>query len=219
MDIKRRCEEYEGLRPQSQSVVIQYVMDYTGRYEASGDSTWTCRRKTLPCRGLLRSTRAHRRRAKVRIGPPRRLRTPSAAMRRAPVVTGSALPRGAPFARRRRGESLRGLPAGRPASPAPRCVSGRLAGLRTPRGSGPRPEGSPARSGASSSRIPASGSPGPDASAQPLITARARSISREVRATATTSTDRPSLWSACQSPRCAAPQERSAVEVSWPGST
>ena len=55
-------------------------------------------------------------------------------------------------------------------------------------------------------------------SAQPLITA-ARSISREVRATATTSTDRP--WSsASQSPRCAAPQERSAVDtVSWPGST
>ena len=67
--------------------------------------------------------------------------------------------------------------------------------------------------------IPASGSPGSDASAQPLITARARSISREVRATATTSTDRPSLWSACQSPRCAPPHERSAVEVSWPGST
>ena len=34
------------------------------------------RRKALPCRGLHRSTGAHRRRAKVRIGPPRRLRTP-----------------------------------------------------------------------------------------------------------------------------------------------
>ena len=51
------------------------------------------------------------------------------------------------------------------------------------------------------------------------VSAGPESVSREVRTTATTSTDRPRSLSACQRPRCASPHERSAVEVSCPGST
>ena len=63
------------------------------------------------------------------------------------LLIGSVPPRAEPSAKCRCVASAPALPAGGPASPAPRCVSGRLAGLRTPRGSGPRPEVSPARSG------------------------------------------------------------------------
>ena len=63
---------------------------------------------------------------------------------------------------------------------------------------------------------------GPDAVdvlVQPSSIVRARCSSLTVRTTATTSMDRPRSLSACQRPRCASPQERSAVAVSCPGST
>ena len=67
-------------------------------------------------------------------------------MRRGPPI-GSKPRRGAWPARRGHGVLPRASPAGGPRSRAPRCASGRLTGRRTPRGSGPRPEGSPVRSG------------------------------------------------------------------------
>ena len=80
---------------------------------------------------------------------PRVVCTLQCGMRRAPVVTGSA-PR---EAHRLPGDAVVNRPAaceaGGPASSARRCVSGRPAGRRTPRGSGSRLEGWPARSGRS----------------------------------------------------------------------
>ena len=53
-----------------------------------------------------------------------------------------------------------------------------------------------------SSKTSGPGSAGLERLAQPRMTLRARSLSRGVRAATTTSTDRPLLPSACQSPRC-----------------
>ena len=130
----------------------------------------------------------------------------SAAVSRAPLI-GSEPRRGARSAMCCRGGLRRGRPAVGPVSPAPRCASWRPGDRRTSPGSGPRPREWPPRSGRAPCEPGGSSSAGPEGSAQWRMTRRARSSSLEGRPTATTSTDRPRLPSACQSPRCAAPQE------------
>ena len=66
--------------------------------------------------------------------------------------------------------------------------------------------------------IPWSNSEGRGSRAQLASTVSARLSSSGVRTMATTSIPQPRSQNAFQSSRCAAPQERSAVAVSWPGS-
>ena len=81
--------------------------------------------------------------------PPTSFSRSGAGMTRRHIIGSAPRRGGAPFARCCRGGSARGRAAGVSASSARRCVSWQPAGLRTHRGSGPRLEGSPARSGRS----------------------------------------------------------------------
>ena len=132
--------------------------------------------------------------------------------------------RGTPPTPRRPGVKIRPLEAGSNAMPRTRRSPFRA--VRT--GAGPparrSARGSPAARHASRSpRRPCRGSParsgrsrgGPDRRRRrrraPRPSSRGssrRSVSFRVRTTATISTDRPCLWSACQRPRCAPPHER-----------